>query len=282
VAFEDDDQRKSDFEKWIEDKSYTEVQEEKKRRREERRARRRKKGTEDVEAAADSSEDSEHSDEKNSDADAFSEDSLHEEADISRTEDDDISDDEKPKRKRSRSKVGDVNIVKELFSLVIYIGVVIILCFFIITYVGQRTVVNGKSMEPTLHDGDNLWIDKLTYHFKDPQRYDIVVFPYQDDDVYYIKRIIGMPGETIQIDEYGNIIINGEILIEDYGNDVMYDFGIAIDPITLGDDEYFVLGDNRNDSHDSRWADVGNISRDEILGKAVFRLSPLSQFGKLD
>ena len=175
----------------------------------------------------------------------------------------------------------EVNIVKELLSLIIYIGVVIILCFLIITYVGQRTTVNGRSMENTLHDGDNLWIDKFTYHFKDPERFDIVVFPYEDD-VYYIKRVIGLPGETVQILPDGTILIDGQRLVESYGKEIILESGTAAEERTLGEDEYFVLGDNRNDSRDSRWADVGDINKDDIIGKAVLRLSPIKQFGKLD
>ena len=175
----------------------------------------------------------------------------------------------------------EINIVKELFSLIIYIGVVIIICYCIITYVGQRTTVNGRSMESTLHDGDNLWIDKFTYHFKDPERFDIVVFPYEDD-VYYIKRIIGLPGERVQILADGTIMINGKRLVESYGKEIILESGTAAEERTLAEDEYFVLGDNRNDSRDSRWADVGDISKDIIIGKAVFRLSPLSKFGKID
>lgn len=105
----------------------------------------------------------------------------------------------------------------------------------------------GHSMEDTLDDGDNLIVDKLTYRFRDPVRYDIIVFPYKyKEDTYYIKRIIGLPGEMVQITEEGNILINGEILEESYGREVMKSPGIAADPIILGEDEYFVLGDNRN------------------------------------
>ena len=178
-------------------------------------------------------------------------------------------------------KPEEINIVKELLSLIIYIGVVIILCYCIITFVGQRTTVNGRSMENTLHDGDNLWIDKLSYHFRDPNRFDIIVFPYEDD-VYYIKRVIGLPGETVQILPDGTIIIDGKKLVESYGKEIITETGTAAEPRTLGEDEFFVLGDNRNDSRDSRFSDVGNIHKEDIIGRAVFRLSPFSKFGKID
>jgi signal peptidase I len=136
-------------------------------------------------------------------------------------------------------------------------------------------------MENTLDDGDNLIVEKLTYRFKDPERFDIIVFPFRyEEKTYYIKRIIGLPGETVQIVD-GDIYINGEILEESYGREVMKYSGQAADPITLGEDEYFVLGDNRNDSSDSRDPSVGLIKRDEIIGRAWLRIWPLSNFGVL-
>ncbi|MBQ9871170.1 MAG: signal peptidase I [Eubacterium sp.] len=185
------------------------------------------------------------------------------------------------KKKKKDEKPKDVNLVKELLSLIIYIGIVVLICFLIITFVGRRTTVHGSSMEPTLQSGDSLWINMLAYRFGDPERYDIIVFPYEDE-VHYIKRIIGLPGETVQISETGDISINGELLKEPIKFDRIRDNGIAANPITLGPDEYFVLGDNRNNSRDSRWADVGNIKRDKIVGKAVFRLTPLKKFGGID
>ena len=101
-------------------------------------------------------------------------------------------------------------------------------------------------MEATLHDGDNLIVDKLSYRFRDPKRFEIIVFPYRyKENTYYIKRIIGLPGETVQVKD-GYVYIDGEKLDENYGLEVMEDAGIAAEPIELGEDEYFVLGDNRN------------------------------------
>ena len=137
-------------------------------------------------------------------------------------------------------------------------------------------------METTLSDGDNLLVDKITYRFSEPKRFDIIVFPFQyDTDTYYIKRIIGMPGETVQIDYDGNIYINGSLLEESYGREVIQNPGRAADPITLGEDEYFVMGDNRNNSSDSRDPSVGNIHRKDIIGRAWVRIWPFSKFGVL-
>lgn len=174
--------------------------------------------------------------------------------------------------------------LKELFSTGLYLLIVLCATYLVITFVGQRTVVEGESMETTLSDGDNLIVDKLTYRFNDPERFDIIVFPFQyQEDTYYIKRIIGLPGETVQIDEKGNIYINGEILQESYGREIIFpeNVGIAINPIVLGEDEYFVMGDNRNNSSDSRTEIVGNIHRDDIIGKAWLRIWPFDKFGVL-
>lgn len=192
-----------------------------------------------------------------------------------------LEEDEQPKKKKKDKKKKkqekeEINIVKDLISLALYILAIVAICWVILTYVGQRTEVSGDSMNDTLHNGDSLWIDKLSYHFKDPERFDIVVFPYEEeDDTYYIKRIIGLPGETVYIDEEGVIYINDAPLDEDYGKEVIEENhrGLAAEPVTLGDDEYFVMGDNRNNSRDSRLSDVGNIHKDKFVGKAVFRFT---------
>ena len=176
---------------------------------------------------------------------------------------------------------GKISPLKELLSMLIYIGVVLGVTFLIITFVGQRTHVSGESMENTLDNGDQLIVDKITYRFQDPERFDIIVFPFHyKENTYYIKRIIGLPGETVQIAD-GTIYINGEVLEESYGREVMQDPGIAAEPITLGENEYFVLGDNRNQSSDSRDPSVGLIHRDEIIGRAWLRIWPLDSFGIL-
>ena len=118
---------------------------------------------------------------------------------------------------------------KEVLDWILYIGIVLILSWLIVTFVGVRTVVDGQSMEPTLQDGNNLIVDKLSYRFRDPKRYEIIVFPYKyEENTYYIKRIIGLPGETVQV-KNGEVYIDGEILGEDYGAEAMEDAGIASD-----------------------------------------------------
>lgn len=175
-------------------------------------------------------------------------------------------------------------VMKEMISTLSYLLGVLCLTWLVITFVGQRTEVDGESMQPMLQDGDNLIVDKITYRFSDPKRFDIIVFPFKyEENTYYIKRIIGLPGETVQIDEEGNIYIDGEILEEDYGREIIRPdtVGIAAEPVSLGEDEYFVMGDNRNNSTDSRTEIVGNIRRGDIVGRAWVRIWPLSKFGIL-
>lgn len=173
-------------------------------------------------------------------------------------------------------------VLAELGSMILYLGCVLLITFLVLTFVGQRTQVSGSSMRPMLSDGDNLIVDKITYRMSEPKRFDIIVFPFKyKEHTYYIKRIIGLPGETVRIDETGNIFINGQLLQESYGAEVMQDPGLAATDILLGDDEYFVLGDNRNNSSDSRDPSVGNIKKKDIVGRAWLRIYPFSDFGLL-
>lgn len=108
------------------------------------------------------------------------------------------------------------SIWKEMISWFFYLVLVFGAIFLIVHYVGDKTVVTGESMSPTLSDGDSLIVDKISYHFIDPRRYDIVVFPFQyQEDTFYIKRIIGLPGETVQISE-GKVYVNGKVLNDPY------------------------------------------------------------------
>ena len=171
-------------------------------------------------------------------------------------------------------------VMKEFLNTAIYLLCVLGAVWLVITFVGQRTEVEGASMENTLHNGDNLIVDKLSYRFHDPERFDIIVFPYQyEENTYYIKRIIGLPGETVQVVD-GYVYINGSRLESDiYGNELMDDPMAASQPITLGEDEYFVLGDNRNHSQDSRDPSVGEVKKDTIMGKAWVRIYPFGKMG---
>nr|WP_066715416.1 signal peptidase I [Clostridium sp. Marseille-P299] len=162
----------------------------------------------------------------------------------------------------------------------IYIILLFICGYIIPRFVLQRTIIDGSSMETNLYDNENVLVEKVSKHFKNYDRFDIIVFyPYgKGTKDYYVKRVIGLPGETIQIKD-GIIYINGEELNENYGKDPIEDGGIAEKPIVLADDEYFVLGDNRRVSKDSRIEDVGPVSKDKIGGKVILRIWPFSKFG---
>lgn len=187
-------------------------------------------------------------------------------------------------RRRAEGKIAEdkpeKNMLSEIGGWILYFLIVLGVTWLIITFVGQRTKVDGHSMEPTLQDADNLIVDKISYRLRDPERYDIIVFPYQHaENVYYIKRIIGLPGETIQIKD-GSVYINGEILEDEiYGAEPIKDPLTAAEPIKLGEDEYFVLGDNRNHSSDSRDPSVGVLTRDKLIGRAWVRIYPFNKIG---
>lgn len=188
------------------------------------------------------------------------------------------------RRQRRRKEQRRKN-VKEVISTIIYLIILCAAVYLILHYVGQRTVVRGDSMDRTLSDGQNLIMDKISYRFHDPERYDIVIFPGPEEygeHPYYIKRIIGMPGEKVQIKD-GKVYINDKELKSDvYGiTDSIDEAGIVQEPLTLGSDEYFCLGDNRPVSYDSRYEEVGPVHRSEIIGKVWIRIWPLNKFGKV-
>lgn len=169
---------------------------------------------------------------------------------------------------------------REAVEMIVYLAFVAAICLLFIRFVAVRSVVDGHSMNPILEDRDNLIVEKLSYYFREPARYDVIVFELKDKPgVHYIKRIIGLPGETVQIID-GYVYINGNKLESDiYGKEVMQDAYTAASPITLGEDEYFVLGDNRNHSKDSRSISVGTVVRSQFLGRAWFRFWPLNALG---
>ena len=140
----------------------------------------------------------------------------------------------------------------------------------------------GESMEPTLKSGDKVLINRLIYEVKSPSYGDLIVFkPNGNQNAHYhIKRVVGKPGDTVTI-KSGRVFVNGELLNETVQTESMQDAGLAAEPITLGDDEYFVLGDNRNYSSDSRDPSVALIHRKEIIGRAWLRIWPLNSFGIL-
>jgi signal peptidase I len=181
-----------------------------------------------------------------------------------------------------RKKTINVALLKEIFVWMIEIAITVGLAFAFIYFVGVRTSVVGQSMAETLNSGDEVLINRFIYKVTDPRRGDVIVFLPNGNEKshYYIKRVIGIPGDTVLISD-GTVYVNGEPWQADEEMDDILDAGIAAEEIILGDDEYFVLGDNCNNSEDSRYANIGNIKKEYIIGKVWFRVSSWNDFGFL-
>ena len=181
------------------------------------------------------------------------------------------------RRQRRRKEQRRKN-VREVISTILYLAILCVAVYFILHYVGQSTVVRGDSMDTTLSDGQNLIMDKLSYHFRDPERYDIVIFKYPDDpSKIFIKRVIGLPGETVTVKD-GKIYIDGKEQTQAVSfcpEEMAGSFG----PYEVPEDSYFVMGDNRNNSLDSRYWDNTYVKKEAILAKAGFRYWPLNKVG---
>jgi signal peptidase I len=184
--------------------------------------------------------------------------------------------------KESKNKL----IKKIIFEILIWlveIVFVIAFAYFIVNYAVEKTTMVGDSMNNTLQNKDKIIINKITYHFNKPKRYDVIVFKQRNKEHSYlnIKRIIGLPGESVQIDN-GNIYINGEAITEPIVTETISNSGLAKEKIQLEENEYFVLGDNRNNSEDSRFANIGNILSEDIIGKAWIRTNNFNFVDKIN
>lgn len=186
--------------------------------------------------------------------------------------------------KKAKRRVMKKDFSRTALSILIAVGIALL----IVNFVAFRSVVDGSSMEPNLHDNDNLIVEKISYYFHDPERFDIIILePVGDPGELYVKRVIGLPGETVQLipNENGRfeVWINMRKLDTDiYGAEEMLSAGLFSIPQKLSEDEFFVLGDNRNNSTDSRSLTVGLVKRSAIRGKALFRIWPLSDIGTLE
>jgi len=186
-----------------------------------------------------------------------------------------------------KTEIVVINQTDEESGLKLYTKIVAIILFAMVfariinAYIVQETIVNGSSMNPTLESSDKVLIDKIIYKIDKLNRYDIVVFDYHHSSVY-VKRIIGLPGERITIRK-GRVYVNGKILKDDPRiKDTMHYAGIARDGVELGKDEYFVLGDNRNNSYDSRYEEVGVVNKSSMIGKVWIRIFPILKFGAVN
>ena len=174
------------------------------------------------------------------------------------------------------------SIPQQIFLWVFQIVIVVLFAFVLVYFFGQTRACIGQSMSTTIEGGDAVLLDGLSYKLGNPKRNDVIAFQLNGnrEGASSIKRILGVPGETIQIKD-GMIYIDGEIYLEKKDYPAMTDAGLAEEPITLGTNQYFVLGDNRNNSRDGRYPEVGNIKRSDITGRAFLRIWPLNKFGLL-
>ena len=173
-------------------------------------------------------------------------------------------------------------IIKEIVLWAVELLLVIGAAFFIVHYAIEKTTMAGESMEPILSSGDEILINKFAYRFTEPKRFDIIVCKHngKEHSFYNIKRVVGLPGETISIKD-GFVYINGEAIDEKIDVPPMTTAGVAEDKLKLDDNEFFVLGDNRNNSEDSRFTSLGNVVKEDIIGKAWIRLNSFNFVNQL-
>ena len=167
-------------------------------------------------------------------------------------------------------------IVKWVFELI----VTLVFAVLVSISAFQTVTLQESAMEPTYSVGEKFFVNRALYKISSPKRGDVIVFKTSASDsaALHIRRVIGLPGETVQVKD-GKIYINGKAYEENGAYQDMADGGLANSAITLESGEYFVLGDNRNNSEDSRFSDIGNISKKYIVGKVWFTVSPKNKIG---
>lgn len=169
---------------------------------------------------------------------------------------------------------------QDIIKWVVQIGLVCVFAFMLVWSFGQRISNAGDSMKPVLKNGDVVLIDRLVYNASKPRRGDIIAFkPNGNENAhFYLKRIVGLPGEAVEIKEQ-SIYINGKKMTRHVHAKDIKNPGIAKNPVKLKGDEYFVIGDNHESSDDSRMADIGNVKRSTIYGKVWFVAGLDDNFG---
>ena len=182
---------------------------------------------------------------------------------------------------RRRRKKMKLSTAKSMAVWIVEIIIVLLIAFVLVYCAGMKVTVVGNSMEPTVSDGSQILVNRFIYNIKSPKAGDVVVFLPNGNEKshYYVKRVIGVPGDKVQI-KNGLLYVNGELYdLED--TETIKNAGVAEEEITVGEDEYFVLGDNRNSSEDSRYANIGNIKKDDIKGKAWYIIRPFKKMGRI-
>ncbi|MGN0343049.1 MAG: signal peptidase I [Roseburia sp.] len=182
---------------------------------------------------------------------------------------------------RRRKKL-NIPLLKEIGIWVIEILIVLLMAYVLVYFAGMRITVVGQSMNPTLENGQQILINRFSYKLTDPDPNDVIVFLPNGNEKshYYVKRVIAVPGDTVQI-KNGAVYVNGELFDEVVETAAIEEAGIADEEIVVGEDEYFVLGDNRNNSEDSRYANIGNVKKEHIVGKAWMIISPFRDIGRV-
>ena len=168
--------------------------------------------------------------------------------------------------------------IRRITSWVVDIILAALLAFFLTWAFGTRVTMVGNSMDPLLSGGDSLMINRLKNRLTEPQRFDIAAYTLEGDDSVYLKLVLGLPGETIQIKD-GRVYVNNQLLEDERMAFSVPNAGIAEEPVVLGADEYFVSGRSPDASRDSRFSEVGNIRREQIMGTVWLRSLPLGSFG---
>ena len=172
-----------------------------------------------------------------------------------------------------KKKKLNIVVVKEVFSWFFWIFASMLLAVVIVFCIGMKTSVIGPSMEPSLYNGQKIFLNRLIYRVASPRVGDVIVFLPNGNEKshYYVKRVVGVPGDTLYI-KNGLLYVNEET-VEEYFNDRIAEPGLLESEVTLGEDEYFVIGDNCNNSEDSRSANIGSVRKSYIIGKAWMKLA---------
>ena len=182
--------------------------------------------------------------------------------------------------RRKRRKM-NLSTAKNVALWVVEILIVLFIAGVIVYFAGMKVTVAGNSMESSLKDGSQVLVNRFTYNISSPKEGDVIVFLPNGNEKsrYYVKRVVGVRGDKVQIKD-GVLYVNGS-MVDETGTEVIKNPGIADEEITVGEDEYFVLGDNRNSSEDSRFANIGNVKSKDIIGKAWLMVKPLSKMKRI-
>lgn len=182
---------------------------------------------------------------------------------------------------REKRKI-NIGLLKEIAVWICEILLTIAAAIIMVYFFGFRVSVIGPSMSPTLESGEKVLVNRFVYKLFDPKQNDLVVFQPNGNEKshYYVKRVIAVPGDTVQIKD-GAIYVNGELFTDAVETEKIENAMLAENEIPVGEDEYFVMGDNRNNSEDSRYASIGNVKKEYITGRAWLRVSPWDRMGLL-